>query len=91
MSKVCDICGKKHSLGYKLARRGLPKRKGGVGLKITGKTRRRFSPNLQRVKANVNGTVKRIKVCVACIRSGRVTKAVSTRPPAAEATATQKN
>jgi len=75
MSKTCDICGKRRSLGYSLARRGLPKKKGGVGLKITGKTRREFTPNLQRVKALVNGGVRRLRVCVACIRAGRVTKA----------------
>lgn len=76
MSKVCDVCGKRRSLGYRLARRGLPKKKGGVGRKITGKTRREFVPNLQRVRATINGTVRRMRVCAACIRAGRVTKAV---------------
>ena len=76
MSKVCDVCGKRRSLGYTLARRGLPKKKGGVGRKITGKTHREFTPNLQRVRAMVNGATRRLRVCAACIRAGRITKAV---------------
>jgi len=76
MSKVCDVCGKRRSLGYTLARRGLPKKKGGVGRKITGKTRREFAPNLQRVRVMVNGAARRLRVCAACIRAGRITKAV---------------
>jgi large subunit ribosomal protein L28 len=38
-------------------------------------TKRRWLPNLQRVRAVVNGGHKRIRVCVSCIRSGRVQKA----------------
>ncbi len=38
-------------------------------------TKRRFNPNLQRVRAVRNGTVKRINVCTSCIRTGLVTKA----------------
>lgn len=44
--------------------------------KITGKTKRKFKINLQRVRANVEGTVKRIKVCTRCISAGKVTKAL---------------
>ena len=62
MSRVCVICGKKTEVGNQIERRGLAKWKGGVGRKITGKTKRKFKPNLQRVKANVDGTIKRIKV-----------------------------
>jgi len=55
----------------------MAKKKGGVGKKITGITRRKFYPNLQRVKARfTNGTVRRIKVCVSCLSAGKVTKAV---------------
>ncbi len=73
--KICRICGKKPISGNSIARRGLPKWKGGIGLKTTGVTKRRFLPNLQTVKANLNGTVKRIKVCTSCIQAGKVTKA----------------
>jgi large subunit ribosomal protein L28 len=38
-------------------------------------TKRRFYPNLQRVRAVINGQTKRIRVCTSCLRSGRVQKA----------------
>ena len=50
------------------------KKKGGVGRKVTGITKRTFRPNIQSVRAVVNGETKRVKVCVACIRSGRIQK-----------------
>ncbi len=46
MSKVCQVTGKKRSTGYKYAIRGIAKKKKGIGLKVTGKTKRRFEPNL---------------------------------------------
>jgi large subunit ribosomal protein L28 len=72
MGMQCDICGKKPVLGNQIARRGKAKYLGGVGRKITGITRRTFRPNLQRIQVQVNGTVKRVRVCVQCIRSGKV-------------------
>ena len=47
MPRVCQVTGKKVQVGRSIARRGLPKKKGGVGLKTTGITRRQFRPNLQ--------------------------------------------
>ena len=75
MSKICDLCKKAPSTGYALERRGLAKKKGGVGRKLTGKTKRRFLPNLQRVRIREGGTVRHAQVCTRCIKSGRVTKA----------------
>lgn len=46
MSKVCQVTGKKPVRGYKYAIRGIAKKKKGIGLKVTGKTKRRFQPNL---------------------------------------------
>jgi len=46
MSKVCQVTGKKPVSGFKYAIRGIAKKKKGIGLKITGKTKRRFLPNL---------------------------------------------
>jgi large subunit ribosomal protein L28 len=74
MSRICQICGKGGTTGNMIARRGRPKYLGGVGVKTTGVTKRRFKPNLQRVKALVNGTVKTIRVCTKCIRNGKVQK-----------------
>lgn len=60
----------------------MAKKKGGVGKKITGITRRKFYPNLQRVKARfLNGTVRRIRVCASCIQAGKVTKAIARPRP----------
>ena len=60
--------------GTTIARRGLAKKKGGVGKKITGITKRRFLPNIQTVKAAVKGNNKRIKVCATCIKAGKIVK-----------------
>jgi large subunit ribosomal protein L28 len=76
MSKICAICGKKPVAGRTITRRGLAKKKGGVGLKITGVNPRRFLPNLQTVRAVVKGTPMRIRVCVKCLKAGKVVKAV---------------
>lgn len=75
MPKVCEICGKGAIPGIKYKRRGMVKRKGGAGAKIVGKTLRRFLPNLQRIKVNLSGTIKRIQVCTKCLKAGKVTKA----------------
>jgi len=62
MAKQCEICGKKPVVGRNVSH-------------AHNVTSRRFEPNLQRVRAVVNGATKRIRVCTRCIRSGRVTKA----------------
>ena len=80
MSMQCEICGKKPMLGNQITRRGKAKYLGGVGRKITGISRRKFMPNLQRVKAIRDGVVRRIRVCTQCIRSGRVQRPVKTKP-----------
>jgi large subunit ribosomal protein L28 len=75
MSKVCEICNKGSFVGNRIIRHGLPKKSGGIGLHTTGITRRRFKPNIQRVKALVNGVTKTINVCTSCIKAGKVVKA----------------
>lgn len=75
MSRVCDICNKGPAAGRTIKRRGLAKKKGGVGKKTTGITIRRFLPNLQSVRALIDGHVKRIKVCTKCLKAGKVLKA----------------
>ena len=85
MANVCECCGKKTTFGIKYARRGAPKKRGGSGAKISGKTNRTFRPNLQRVRALVEGSVKRITVCTGCISKGRIQKAPRRMPKAATA------
>ncbi len=75
MSRVCDLCGKKKVVGGSITRRGLAKKKGGIGMHVVKNVKRTFNPNLQPVRAKVNGSVKRQTVCTACIRSGKVEKA----------------
>lgn len=74
MSRVCEICGKRTSAGRSIKRRGMAKKKGGAGRKITGISKRVFAPNLQKVKTIINGTVKRIRVCAKCLKAGKVRK-----------------
>jgi len=57
-------------------RRGLAKKKGGVGQRITGISPRRFLPNLKMVRALVDGKVKKVKVCTKCLKAGKVKKAI---------------
>ena len=56
-------------------RSGKPKREGGIGTHVTGITKRRFLPNLQRVKAVVNGEVRYIRVSTRALKKGMVVKA----------------
>ena len=61
MARVCDLCGRGPKAGQNVSH-------------ANNKTKRRFQPNLQRVRAKRGGTVQRIRVCTRCIRSGKVTK-----------------
>ena len=63
MSKVCDICGKKPLFGNHVSH-------------AHNKTRRRWDPNLQKIRINDNGKIRTAKVCTACIRKGKVQKAI---------------
>jgi large subunit ribosomal protein L28 len=74
MARECYFLGKKTRSGRSLARRGKAKRLGGVGIKTTGVTKRKFKPNIQRVRALVDGKVCRIKVSAKAIRMGLVVK-----------------
>ncbi len=62
MSKVCEICGKRPSVGNNVSH-------------ANNKTKRRWNPNLQKVRVLHEGRVKRMNVCTRCIKSGRITKA----------------
>ena len=62
MSRICEICGKKPLTGNNVSH-------------AHNLTKRRFNPNLQRVRAVLNGRTKKIMVCTSCIKSGNVIKA----------------
>jgi large subunit ribosomal protein L28 len=62
MSKMCEICGKKPMVGHNVSH-------------AHNVTKRRFNPNLQRVRTVYGGRVKKMMVCTSCIKSGNVVKA----------------
>jgi large subunit ribosomal protein L28 len=81
MARVCDICGKRSQVGNQIQTRGKAKYLGGVGTKITGKTRRAFRPNLRSVKVSTTkGAITTQRVCTRCIRGGAIRKAVKHKP-----------
>jgi len=62
MAAVCEVCWKRPSWGRQLSHSHI-------------RTKRRWNPNIQRVRALVNGSVKRVHVCTGCIKAGKVVKA----------------
>ncbi len=76
MARVCDICSKRTHVGSRVQRRGITKKKGGIGLRITSRTKRKFKSNIQKVRTrSADGkSVKRMKVCTRCIKAGKVRK-----------------
>ena len=74
MSRVCYFTGKRTRAGRSYAKRGKAKYLGGVGTKVTGKTKRKFKPNIQKVRAIIDGRPVRIKVSAKAIRNGLVIK-----------------
>ncbi len=63
MSKVCSVCGKGPSFGHSRSHSMVA-------------TKRRFDPNLQRVRVLVDGVARRVYVCTRCLKAGKVQKAV---------------
>ena len=74
MARECYFTGKKTKFGRSISRRGKAKYLGGVGRKVTGITKRRFKPNIQKVRALVDGKVVRIRVSAKAIRMGLIVK-----------------
>ncbi len=74
MPRVCHFTGRRTRAGRSIARRGKAKYLGGVGIKTTGITKRKFKANIQRVRALIDGKVCRIKVSAKAIRMGLVIK-----------------
>jgi large subunit ribosomal protein L28 len=75
MSKLCEICGKKPGFGNNVSH-------------ANNTTKRRWYPNLQKVRALVDGKPKRLSVCTSCLRAGKVTKNVRSRNPVTTTEAT---
>ena len=75
MSRACEICGKSGIPGSIIIRHGLAKKKGGIGLHVTGISKRRFQPNLQKIRILDHGRAVTKTVCMACLKTGRLVKA----------------
>ena len=77
MARVCAITGRRPVKGNIINRKGQSKKSGGIGTHVTSITRRKFRPNLQRVKiVTANGGTKRVWVSVKALKAGLVTKAL---------------
>jgi len=74
MARECYFLGKKTTVGRSIARRGKAKYLGGVGVKTTGVTKRKFKANVQKVRAVIDGKVCRVRVSTQAIRSGLIVK-----------------
>ena len=75
MGRFCELTGKGPMKGSIIWRSGKAKKKGGIGTHVTAITKRKFMPNLQRVKAVVNGEVRYIRVSAKALKQGLVIKA----------------
>ena len=75
MARICELTGVRPMKGSIIWRSGKAKKSGGIGTHITAITKRRFLPNLQRVKAVVNGEVRYIRVAASALKKGLVIKA----------------
>ena len=74
MARICELTGKRPIKGRRILRSGKAKKKGGIGMHITATTKRRFFPNLQRVKAVINGEVRYVRVTASAIKKGLIVK-----------------
>jgi large subunit ribosomal protein L28 len=75
MARICELTGKAPMKGSIIWRSGKAKKTGGIGTHITAITKRRFMPNLQRVKAVVDGEVRYVRVSAKAIKKGLILKA----------------
>ena len=75
MLKNCAICGKGPLIGKLVVRKGLAKKKGGTGSKISRSCKREFLPNLQKMRILVDGHPRKVYVCAKCIKKGEILKA----------------
>ena len=62
MAAVCDVCGKGPGFGMSVSH-------------SHRRTHRRWNPNIQTVRAAIDGTRRRLKVCTSCLKAGKVTRA----------------
>ncbi|MBU6216275.1 MAG: 50S ribosomal protein L28 [Acidobacteria bacterium] len=72
MSSVCEICDKRPQFGMRVSH-------------SHRRTKRRWNPNIQRIRVMVNGGTRRMNVCTSCIKAGKITKPTARRSTTAGA------
>lgn len=73
MSRVCVVTGRRTQVGRAVKRRGLAKKQGGVGRRVTGRTKRTFKPNIQMVRVlTPDGQLLRLKLSTKAIKGGTI-------------------
>lgn len=75
MLKECIICGKGKVAGKIVTRKGQYKAKGGTGSKIARWSKRKFLPNLQKMRILIDGHPRKAYVCTKCIKKGSIQRA----------------
>jgi len=80
MLKKCKICGKGEQTGKLVSRKGQYKAKGGTGSKISRWSKRKFLPNIHKMRIMIKGIPTRVYVCAKCIKKGNFLKAVKRAP-----------
>jgi len=76
MARICSVTGKRPTTGGRIIRKGLTKKSGGIGTSLVKVSKRKFRPNLQRVRVKLpSGQVKKVWVSVKALKAGKVNKA----------------
>jgi len=89
MSRVCFFTGKRTHVGNSITRRGKAKHLGGVGKKITGINKRKFKPNIQKIRVLIDGRIRKLKVSAKAIKMGLVQKPIKRNYKPAEKPASE--
>ncbi len=63
MANACEKKKKNHQIGYNISH-------------AHNKTKRRFTPNIQKLKVIINGQTKKINICTSCIKANKAQKAI---------------
>ena len=75
MARTCDLCGRGTTVGKNRPIKGVPKRKGGVGIKKGPQTKRVFKVNLHTKHLILNGVYQRVRICGRCLKATEMQRA----------------
>ena len=75
MLRKCALCGKGAQTGKRVVRKGMAKQKGGTGSKIVRSSKRKFLPNLQKMRILLDGISQKAYLCAKCIKKGNFQRA----------------